>query len=407
VADALLQSVAAVVLRRGEVLVVRHALRRLLELPGGRVGGLWAPGEVESDAGALARILRKEASLTLRSVLCCLGRDANDDWECRFYLCECDGAPAAGNGTTEAFFSGAEILHAGMWAADEAMAYEAISRVSLGAFGSALSGAAVKRARQAARRRVIDEERRLRANAGRKATRPPPGSDPPTPDVEALAQVRRLNDGLAMLRLRGALGHFLPDPPPVLHPPAALRMEPIPLPRLPEMPRPAARRPGASLGLLLALVAALDTNVPVDGFGRSVGPARSWSEAALWLGRGLRARALEILRRLASDQSGAVSVLCVVRPGDGVTRWEGMKTRGLLAADEEGDANSGIVATAAMMDLVLSAHAEGVAIVTAPPAVGSFLAPPQVMVCEVIGSIITFFWVVVPGAEADVEAATT
>lgn len=411
--SALLQSVAAVVLRGGEVLVVRHALRRLLELPGGRVGGLWAPGVVESDAEALARLLLKESGLTLRAVRCCLGTDANEDWECRYYLCECEGDPAPGVGTTEAFFSGAEILRAGMWSADETMAHEALGRVALGAFGSALGLGAVKRARQAARRRVLEEEQRLRANAGRVATRPPPCSDPPPPDPEGLAQVARMNDALAMLRLRGALGHFRPEPAPHRpHPfPAeGLRACAIPLPDFPSLPPPAPRRGrpvgGLAMAALMAL-ASMDADASPEALGRSEGSSRRWSQVAPWLVDERRARARRRLRAMASVLGEVVPVLCLVRPREGVARWEGLKAHGLIASDEEGDGLSGVVATADMLDLMEAARAEGMAILAAPVDAGSFLAPPRVMACEVMGSILSLFWITVPSSdEADTGEVT-
>lgn len=398
-----LQSVAAVVLCDGEVLVVRHALRRLLELPGGRVGGLWEPGDVESDTEALARILRKETSLVLRSVVCCLGSDAADDWECWFYLCECDGGPSPGVGVTEAFFSGVEILRAGMWASDEAMAREGLARSSSGDRGDALAAGAVKRARQAARRRVLAEDRLLRANADRRATPPVrPGDDAPEADAGALVRVARMNDAPALLRLLGSLGHFRPDPLPVYPPVTLPKPEPLPampLPDLHDVPRPRLGRSRSSLAMMAMLALTPEPSGPREGRGASDGEARPWEGALLWLGSDLRALALKALRRLAAEPGGSASVLCAVRPGASMDRWERMKARGLEASDEAGDASSGVLATATFVELASMARGE-VAVVLAPPNVGGFLAPLDAMVCEMSGSFAVFSWVVVPADDA-------
>lgn len=290
-AEERLQSVAAVVVRDGDVLIVRHARRQGLELPATRVGGLWETGEgVETDADALARCLRRETSLALTRVVAYLGRDLGDEIECRFYLCEAEGNAAASQGATEVMWNEPAFLAVGTWALSEPMA-EAGVRVSLGGAPPPCPTAGIKRARQAARRYALRSGGKWRG--GTVAAKPPPAT-PSVPPVFISpsdgADLRVLRGLLSEIQLRKDLGHF--DPIPVVEP----------------APEPPRRNRGLGMGIwssMLAVALAIDPDGGDDG--------RRDARSIPWLtGESLMA-ATASARRLRARGAQADVCLCVVR----------------------------------------------------------------------------------------------
>ncbi len=183
-------AVAAIVVRDGLVLAVHHARRGGLEVPGGKVGGLWYPDpKVETDAEALARELEEECALRVQGPVHWLGEFRGNDFVCRFYLCDADGEPTPGGDVDRALFVSPEDLQGGTGPRDYEMACLALRVVEGSTPAPVAPASTIRRERQAARRSVLrnaDTLNRERREEARWSTRrareraPSPAFDSPT-----------------------------------------------------------------------------------------------------------------------------------------------------------------------------------------------------------------------------------
>lgn len=166
------QAVAGVVLRGSDVLLVRSAKRGGVELPGGRIRGLWRnDGEPESDIDALTREIFEETGVSVRGRAVYLGQHAGIDFDCRFYcFASAEGDPRHGDDASAAFYGPVETLRGGTGPSDTSMAELAVRVIMGTVIAPTVPAAAIKRARQAARRGVLESVRRAREIEAAEAT---------------------------------------------------------------------------------------------------------------------------------------------------------------------------------------------------------------------------------------------